>query len=553
MRTLSSSDPKVTELRQQAEQQLSLGAFDTARATLMQAADIDGQSRQALKENFIERTVSEATTHYLAGGASLADLRYQLAIDDYEKAAALYAEVEGFDLSDDDRYQHALILELIGTTHIKLGNLPAAGDAYRRMEAAVEQHRALKPDDLRWQRDLAIAKSKVADVLYDQGDLASALAKYIEARDILKELVNADPGNSQWLRDLAVSFNRTGDLRRTTGDYQAALADYRTGLKATEILVGVDPDNAGWRFDMAISHNKIGYALWFAGDLAGALAAFDVSLSIDEDLVRRYPDNPDYQRHVTINLNWIGDLKRYDGKPREALDPYGKSRAITERLMQHDPQNTIYRRDLSVVLGKTGDARQALGDLDEALKAYRSALAIADYLAALDPTNSEWQRDLSITHNRVGDLLLAKGDAAAAAPNTRPASRLPQALLAADPQNVQRILDVAYSRYKLAMAGIDRQANLDAARDAMAALKAGRPPAARLRELGDDGRRGDQGRALSFGSRLPHVTAPTQSRFRCGISLIPSPPKGTNKWAPAPDRKECRCSQAFVGSGKRSA
>ena len=72
----------------------------------MQAADIDGQSRQALKENFIGRTVSEATTHYLAGGASLADLRYQLAIDDYEKAAALYAEVEGFDLSDDDRYQH---------------------------------------------------------------------------------------------------------------------------------------------------------------------------------------------------------------------------------------------------------------------------------------------------------------------------------------------------------------------------------------------------------------------------------------------------------------
>ena len=89
------------------------------------------------------------------------------------------------------------------------------------------------------------------------------------------------------------------------------------------------------------------------GDLAGALAAFDVSLSIDEDLVKRYPDNPDYQRHVTINLNWIGDLKRFDGKPAEALDPYERSRAITEKLMQHDPQNTIYRRDLSVVLGKT--------------------------------------------------------------------------------------------------------------------------------------------------------------------------------------------------------
>ena len=106
LRTLASSDPEVTRLRQEAEQQLSLGAFDTARASLPQAADIDGQSRQALKENFIGRTVSEATTHYLAGGAALADLRYQLAISDYEKAVALYAEIEGFDLSDEDRYQH---------------------------------------------------------------------------------------------------------------------------------------------------------------------------------------------------------------------------------------------------------------------------------------------------------------------------------------------------------------------------------------------------------------------------------------------------------------
>src|SRR5262249_43060683 len=120
MRSLSSSDPEVTRLRQQAEQELSLGAFDTARATLMQAADIDGQSRKALKENFVQRTVSEATTHYLAGGAALADLRYQLAVDDYERAAALYAEVEELGLSDDDRYQHALTLELIGTTEITL-------------------------------------------------------------------------------------------------------------------------------------------------------------------------------------------------------------------------------------------------------------------------------------------------------------------------------------------------------------------------------------------------------------------------------------------------
>ena len=172
MRALSSSDPEVTELRQEAERQLSLGAFDTARATLMKAADIDGQSRQALKENFIGRTVSEATTHYLAGGASLADLRYQLAIDDYEKAAALYAEVEGFDLSDDDRHQHALMLELIGTMQMTIRQ-PARRRAMpiAAWRPCCQQHTALKPANLQWQRDLAVAKNKVADVLYDQGNV----------------------------------------------------------------------------------------------------------------------------------------------------------------------------------------------------------------------------------------------------------------------------------------------------------------------------------------------------------------------------------------------
>ena len=169
--------------------------------------------------------------------------------------------------------------------------------------------------------------------------------------------------------------------------------------------------------------------------------------------------------------------------------------------MQHDPHNTIYRRDLSVVLSKTGDARQALGELDKALQAYRSSLAIADYLAALDPTNAEWQRDLSISHNRVGDLLLAKGDATAAAAEYQAGFTVAEALLDADPQNVQRILDVAYSRYKLAMAGIDRQANLDrgARRDGRAQGR--RPAAAGLRELGDDGGRCAEGCTIAVGLR----------------------------------------------------
>ena len=48
----------------------------------------------------------------------------------------------------------------------------------------------------------------------------------------------------------------------------------------------------------------------------------------------------------------------------------------------------------------------------------------------------------------------------------------------ADPSSVQRKLDLAFSRYKLASAGVDPLANLEAARaDLMALKQAGRLPA----------------------------------------------------------------------------
>ena len=81
MRNFASSDPEVTELRQEAEAQLSLGAFDEARALLAKAADIDGKSREDLKSRFIERTLF-GSNDALSRRRRLAarNLRYELAI-----------------------------------------------------------------------------------------------------------------------------------------------------------------------------------------------------------------------------------------------------------------------------------------------------------------------------------------------------------------------------------------------------------------------------------------------------------------------------------------
>ena len=112
MQTLASADPEVARLRGNAEQQLALGAFDTARNELAEAAEIDSSSRDRLKANYVERTLSEAATRYVSGGAAKADLRYDLAIADLERALALYGEAgEAFPPEHADRR----ILTLAGT------------------------------------------------------------------------------------------------------------------------------------------------------------------------------------------------------------------------------------------------------------------------------------------------------------------------------------------------------------------------------------------------------------------------------------------------------
>ena len=478
LRNFSASDPKVTQLRHEAEAKLALGAFEEARAKLAEAAAVDGASRESLKANFIDRTLSEATTHYLSGSAARAELRYDLALADYGKAVVLYDEVDGFALPDAARYQQALSLELIGAMQTTVGNLPAAAKAYEAMAKAIEKRVAAEPDTLQHRRDLVVARNHMADVRMAMGDLGGAVTVFEESQAALFALFEKDPSLAI-MRDLAVSSNRSGDARRLQGDGDGALADYSRALKLCELLVAESPDDLGYRRDLGVSHSKVGLALRLNNDLEGALAAYEAALDVSEFLAVKTPDDLEIQRDLTVGLNAIGDLRRLTGDNAGAFAPYERSVGISRKLVALDPANTQWRRDMSVGLAKLGDAKAQAGDLEGALGEYRSALALSEHLAEIDPSNVEWQRDLAVAQNKVGDMLLAQGDRGGAAEVYKAGAKIAEAQLSADPDNVQRIVDAAYSRYKLGVAGVDPQSNLAAAHAMLSDLKTeGRLPGA---------------------------------------------------------------------------
>ncbi|MFK0686950.1 hypothetical protein ACFX5Q_01890 [Mesorhizobium sp. IMUNJ 23033] len=153
----------MSALRQQAQEQLSLGAFNAARAKLAEAAGIDSVSRKALKANFASRTLSEAATRFLSSGAARADLNYGAAIKDYEAVLALYGEAGPSALDPDDFDRQIRTLDELGKLYTTVSNITAAGRAFEALRANLEQ-RSRQETDPGVRRDLAISHTKLGNI-----------------------------------------------------------------------------------------------------------------------------------------------------------------------------------------------------------------------------------------------------------------------------------------------------------------------------------------------------------------------------------------------------
>ncbi len=186
-----SSDPKVTELRKQAEEQLALGATEAARKLISEATEIDAKVRATMKDNIaeqvavlVERTMSEAQSHILNANAARTELRYDLAISDLTKAVELYAEVEA-DLPDREaQLAYNFALSDLGNLQMTAGNLYGALGAFMTQAEFSEARVKETPTDYQWLRELVWSKNSIGMVLQQQGFLSEAEAAYQDAYEV---------------------------------------------------------------------------------------------------------------------------------------------------------------------------------------------------------------------------------------------------------------------------------------------------------------------------------------------------------------------------------
>lgn len=406
MKTLSSADPEVTRLRSEAQEQLSLGAVDAARQRLSQAADIDSASRQSLKANFVSRTLSEAATRLISGGAARTELNYALAIEDYRQAVALFDEAGDGANQPEHADRRLSALAALGDLYTSTGDVGAASDVLETLVSRATERAASDPDPF-VRRDLAVSQGSLGDVKVTLGDLDGALERYEESRTILAELVKSNP-RPAWQRDLAIANDDIAVAFLRKGDLAAAEEALRDSLVIKQKLA--QPHELASQRDLTVTLDRLAEVWNLTGKTADAETALDASLQIRLDLAARDPSNPSRRRDVSVSYDKLGDLQRERGNAAEALEAYGKGRDLVIELARLSPQDTELQRDISVSHNKIGNIQRELGDLDAALDSYQEAMAIAERLAKYDRNNSEWQRDWSVTLEKVADILRQRGD-----------------------------------------------------------------------------------------------------------------------------------------------
>ena len=289
----------------------------------------------------------------------------------------------------------------------------------------------------------ARAQCFLGDVLQTKGKLDDALAAFRETLRISEKLAEQDATNAGWQRELAVAHSRVGGIYEAQGRLDDALAAFREDLRIMQKLAEQDTTNAGWQRHLAVSHSRVGGIYQAQGKLDDALAAFREDLRISQRLAEQDATNAGWQRDLAVPHNKVGGIYEARGKLDDALAAFREALRITQKLAEQDATNAGWQRDLAVSHNYVGGIYEAQGKLDDALAAFREGLRIAQKLAEQDATNAGWQRDLALAHHFVGVVLQRMGEEGKAQSSFRWAVKTMERAAAMSPGNVGCQRDLA--------------------------------------------------------------------------------------------------------------
>jgi tetratricopeptide (TPR) repeat protein len=343
----------------------------------------------------------------------------------------------------------AVAISKVGDVLLRQLKLSEALETYRASLAIAHRLAKAGPDDAHRQHMILLSQNRIGGVLLEQGNLSEALDAFRASFAVANRWAKSEHHTASWERDLWVSQTNIADVMLQQGNLFTALEGYRAALAIVDRLAKADPGNTSTQDDLSVSHSKIGDVLRAQGNLPGTLEAYQTALAIADPLAKSDPSNAEWQWALSVCHENMGNILREQNDLPAALKCYEASLAIRGHLAKSDPRNADWQEGLSLSNGKVGDVLLKQGKNRGALEHYRAALAIRQKLAKSNSSNAKMQRDWGILQSYIGDVLRAQDDLPAALQSYQAAQEIAGDLAKAYPANSDWESDLASLHVKV--------------------------------------------------------------------------------------------------------
>jgi serine/threonine protein kinase/tetratricopeptide (TPR) repeat protein len=309
---------------------------------------------------------------YLRVGQILGELGGKVAERDaaHRQGFALYQELTREDPANSE------YLNGMAIAHRGLG---------RHAKAVAIWERVVRPDDIRYMRNLAGSHNSVALDYSRGGRIDEALESHLKAMAVEEQLVRLAPDDAEGRSHLSGTINNIANILGQQGRHREALALYRQAVEHSEVAFVKTPQliNVGRYLSIQLRNVAINERRF--GNTDAAVAAYRRAVDVLRRLVRDNPSLPGPPRELFNYTEMFGTFLHDLGRADESLRLAQEARTTIEEIRGTTPE---YFQDLArirvVCAGLLGRGKADLTpaeraardkDLDAAVTALRQMVA----------------------------------------------------------------------------------------------------------------------------------------------------------------------------------
>jgi eukaryotic-like serine/threonine-protein kinase len=283
---------------------------------------------------------------------------------------------------------------LLAKTYHKVGGAQLFGgdpqEAVTNLNRAVELLRPLSSSsDANVDAELALINSytELGDA-YGHGSVVNlgqprkAMEFFQDALTLCQNALSAHPENTSLRENLAIAETKIGDVLLGEGELNGAVEHHRNALKDFTAIASFQAENATAKREVSIAESRLARSLWQRGDRREAIELDRKAQAIAEDLYAADPANMQAKFDLAVGLRNLSEELAATHNFAEAVNYFRRAIDLVSELAAADPTNLERQAQLGEGLVSFGHLLGQSGRGEEAQSQSRRGLDIERSLAA---------------------------------------------------------------------------------------------------------------------------------------------------------------------------